>query len=69
MNDSILQFLATPSITVPNTWVGLVVERGTGHVRMQTIITYRGHDEARFGARRSWVAAQRAVERHANEVA
>ena len=64
MTTNDLQFLATPSITVRGAWVGLVVSRRTGAVCMQTIVTYRSAHEARFGARRSWVACQRMLERN-----
>lgn len=61
MNHLPLKFDATPSITMKGAWVGLVVDRITGAVYHQTIITYRSRDEARFGARRRWVAALRAA--------
>ena len=54
MNDKPLQFLATPSATVPNTWIGIVVETSTGRVLAQTLVPYRHPHQARFGARRKW---------------
>lgn len=62
MQDSNLQFLAVPSITMPDTWVGIVVARTTGAVLKQTTVSYRRPDEARFGARRSWITFRRTVE-------
>lgn len=69
MNDEHIQFLAVPSITMPNTWVGIVVNRRTGTIHRQTLVTYRSSDEARFGARRSWVTFRRNVERNLQELA
>lgn len=62
MQDENIQFLAAPSITMPNTWVGIVVARTTGTVLKQTAVSYRRPDEARFGARRSWITFRRTVE-------
>lgn len=69
MQDKNIQFLAVPSITMPNTWVGIVVNRRTGVIHRQTIVSYRSRDEARFGARRSWVTFRRTVERSLQELA
>lgn len=69
MQDENIQFLAVPSITMPNTWVGIVADRTTGAIYRQTIVSYRSRDEARFGARRSWVTFRRTVERSLQDLA
>lgn len=69
MQDNHLQFLATPSATVANAWIGLVVDRRSSRIVLQTIVAYRSASEARFGARRSWVAFQRTLERRLQESA
>lgn len=69
MQDTHLQFLATPSATVANAWIGLVVDRRSSRIMLQTLVAYRERSEARFGARRSWVAFQRALERRLQESA
>ena len=69
MNTSHLKFLAVPSATVAHAWVGIVADGRQGRVQLQTLVAYRSASEARFGARRSWVAFQRTLERHLQESA
>lgn len=69
MQESNLKFLAIPSATVAHAWVGIVTNGRHGRVQLQTIVAYRSSSEARFGARRSWVAFQRTLERRLQELA
>lgn len=70
MNNTFhLKFLAVPSATVAHAWVGIVTDTRHGHVQLQTLVAYRSVSEARFGARRSWVAFQRAIDRNLKEMA
>lgn len=69
MQESNLKFLAIPSATVAHAWVGIVTDGRHGRVQLQTIVAYRSASEARFGARRSWVAFQRTLERRLQESA
>lgn len=69
MNTSHLKFLAIPSATVAHAWVGVVTDGRQGRVQLQTLVAYRSASEARFGARRSWVAFQRALEHRLQESA
>lgn len=69
MQESNLKFLAIPSATVAHAWVGIVTDGRHGRVQLQTIVVYRSASEARFGARRRWVAFQRTLERRLQESA
>lgn len=68
-NTSHLKFLAIPSATVAHAWVGIVTDGRQGRVQLQTLVAYRSASEARFGARRAWVAFQRAIDRNLKEMA
>lgn len=68
-NTSHLKFLAVPSATVAHAWVGVVTDGRHGRVHLQTIVVYRSASEARFSARRSWVAFQRTIDRNLQEMA
>lgn len=69
MNTCHLKFLAVPSATVAHAWVGIVADGRQGRVQLQTLVAYGSASEARFGARRSWVAFQRTIDRNLKEMA